>query len=193
MDNYKWFKSFLQMTGGIPKAESYERIMGLIDSDELNKVLFDFFKSITMELNPQVEFMNLDGRVNNGSKKCSTIFNDTKAPLNCLNCYSNKYGYCISTTQIEDKTNEIPTVEEVVKNLNLNGIILTWDALNSQTKNVSAVIKSHGDYVIPIKGNQGTFYRDLIDYFDEKRCDEIIAGNSQSAYLTYIEKAILQL
>lgn len=188
VDNYKWFKSFLQMTGGIPTVDSYERIIGLVDSDELNKILFDFFKAITLELAPKVELMNLDGRVNNGSKKNSTIFNDAKAPLNCLNCYSNKYGYCISTTQIADKTNEIPTVEEVVNGLNLEGIILTWDALNSQTKNVKAVIKSKGDYIIPIKGNQGTFYKDLIDYFDEKRCEEIIAGNSQSAYLTYVEK-----
>jgi len=31
------------MTGGIPKEDSYERIMGLVNTDELNKILFDFF------------------------------------------------------------------------------------------------------------------------------------------------------
>ena len=45
-DNYKWFKSFLQMTGGIPCVDSYERIMALVDSDELNKILLDFFTYI---------------------------------------------------------------------------------------------------------------------------------------------------
>ena len=45
-DNYKWFKSFLQMTGGVPKASSYERIISLIDENELKAILFDFFKSI---------------------------------------------------------------------------------------------------------------------------------------------------
>lgn len=73
--------------------------------------------------------------------------------------------------------------------MDLTGIIATWDALNSQTKNVKAVIEAGGDYVIPIKGNQGNFYHDLIHYFDEKRCDEIIAGNLQSAYLKYVEKS----
>ena len=43
VDNYKWLKSFLQMTGGIPKEDSYERIMGLLDKNELNTILFDFF------------------------------------------------------------------------------------------------------------------------------------------------------
>jgi len=187
--NYSWLKSFLQMTGGIPTAESYERIMGLVDSNELNSILLDFFKAITLDLNPKTEIYNFDGRVNNGSKRNSTIFNDAKSPLNCLNVYSNKYGYCISTTPIDNKTNEIPTVKEVVKSLNLDGVIVTWDALNTQIKNVEEVIAKGGDYIIPIKGNQGNFHQDLIDYFDKEKCDEIIAGNSQSAYLTYIEKS----
>ncbi|MBQ9319042.1 MAG: ISAs1 family transposase, partial [Bacilli bacterium] len=93
------------------------------------------------------------------------------------------------TTQIDDKTNEIPTIENLVKDLNLKGIIVTWDALNTQTKNIEAVIGADGDYVVPIKGNQGTFYQDLIDYFDEKKCEQIIAGNNQSEYLMYIEKS----
>ena len=41
--NYKWFKSFLQMTGGVPKADSYERITGLVDHEVLNSILLDFF------------------------------------------------------------------------------------------------------------------------------------------------------
>ena len=188
-DNYKWFKSFLQMTGGIPKVESYERIMSLVDSKELNNILFEFFKTITFDLNPKIDLYNFDGRVNNGSKRDLTILNNAKQPLNCLNVYSNKYGYCFATEQIDEKTNEIPTIEKLVKTLDLKGIIVTWDALNSQTKNVKAVADSSGDYTIPIKGNQGTFYKDLIEYFDEKRCEEIIAGNLQSSYLTYTEKS----
>lgn len=188
-DNYDWFKSFLQMTGGIPKANSYERIMSLVDTNELNNILLDFYKTITLEFNPEVNTLNIDGRVNNGSKRNSTMMNTEIKPLNCLNVYSNKYGYCINTIQIDDKTNEIPTVETLIKGTNLNGVIVTWDALNSQTKNVEAVINAHGDYIIPIKGNQGNFYQDLIDYFNTEKCEEIIAGNLESAYLTYIEKS----
>ena len=188
-DNYEWFKSFLQMTGGIPKANSYERIMSLVDTNELNNILLDFYKTITFEFNPEVNTLNIDGRVNNGSKRNSTMMNAEIKPLNCLNVYSNKYGYCIDTIQIDDKTNEIPTVETLIKGTNLNGVIVTWDALNTQAKNVEAVINAHGDYILPIKGNQGTFYQDLIDYFNTEKCEEIIAGNLESAYLTYTEKS----
>lgn len=189
IDNYKWLKSFLQMTGGIPTEESYERIMSLVDKDELNSILFDFFKSITKQLNPEVELLNFDGRVNNGSKRNKTILNDAKSPLNCLNCYSNKHGYCIETVPIDEKTNEIPSIETLITGMNLKGVIATWDALNTQTKNVEAVINAGGDYIIPIKGNQGIFYDDLVLYFDNKKCEEIIAGNTQSSYYTESEKS----
>ena len=189
VDNYKWLKSFLQMTGGIPTEDSYERIMSLIDKNELNKILFDFFASIVKNLNPEIELLNFDGRVNNGSKRNITVLNDSKSSLNCLNCYSNKYGYCIETVPINEKTNEIPTIEALINGMNLKGVIATWDALNTQTKNVEAVIKAGGDYIIPIKGNQKNFYDDLVLYFDEKRCEEIIAGNTQSSYYTENEKS----
>lgn len=189
IDNYDWLKSFLQMTGGIPTADSYERIMSLIDKDELNKILFSFFKSTAGRLNPEVELLNFDGRVNNGSKRNLTILNESKSPLNCLNCYSNKYGYCIETVPIGEKTNEIPTIETLINGMNLKGIIVTWDALNTQTKNVEAVINAGGDYIIPIKGNQGNFYNDLALYFDNKKCEEIKAGNTKSSYLVKNEKS----
>lgn len=174
VDNYKWLKSFLQMTGGIPTTDSYERILSLVDSDELNNILFDFFKTITFNVSPDINLLNFDGRVNNGSKINSTIMNDTKSPLNCLNVYSNEYKYCIFTKAISDKTNEIPTVEELIKGLDLKGIIVTWDALNSQTKNVEAVINANGDYVIPIKKNHGIFYQDLVEYFDKKDVNKLL-------------------
>lgn len=73
--------------------------------------------------------------------------------------------------------------------MNLKGIIVTWDALNTQTKNIKAVIEAGGDYMVPIKGNQGNFHKDLIEYFDEEQCNKIIAGNSKSAYMEYTEKS----
>lgn len=188
-DNYKWFKSFLQMTGGIPCVDSYERIMALVDSDELNKILLDFFTYIIISNSIKTNMLNFDGRVNNGSKRKTTLLSDEKTPLNCLNVYSNKYGYCIKTVEIADKTNEIPTIEEVVTGMNLTSTISTWDALNTQKKNVKAVINAHGDYTVPVKSNHETFYNELVNYFDDKRCEEIIAGNLSSQYMTYNEKS----
>ena len=89
---------------------------------------------------------------------------------------------------IEDKTNEIPTIPLILDKINVKGNIIAWDALNTQKTNVETVIKLKGEYVVPLKQNQGTFYNDLVLYFDEKKLECIKAGNSQSAYKKQIEK-----
>lgn len=105
-----------------------------------------------------------------------------------LNAYSNKYGICLASEEIEDKTNEIPTIPEILDRFSVKGNIITWDALNTQTKNIDAVIDRHGEYVVPVKGNQGNLYNDLILYFDEKKLEQIKAGQLNTAYLENYDK-----
>jgi len=144
--------------------------------------------SFNIKSNLEIDIINLDGRVNKGSSRNETTYNEKIKPLNVLNAYSNKYGICLASEMIEEKSNEIPTIPEILKRFKVKGNIITWDALNTQISNVKAVIDLKGDYVVSIKGNQGNFYNDLIDYFDEKKLETIKAGNSKSAYLDYYEK-----
>ena len=56
------------MTGGIPSAKTCERIMSIINKEELKVIVLDFFKTITTNLYSTMDTLNIDGRVNNGSK-----------------------------------------------------------------------------------------------------------------------------
>lgn len=193
-DNYKWFKSFLQMTGGVPSEDTYERVMGTIHAEDLNQILYNFYVEISMKKdnennNIEPDINSFDGRNNNGSKRKETLYNDEKKPLNCLNGYSCKTGYCFITKQIDEKTNEIPTIENEIKKRDLTNVIVTWDALNSQKANVAAVINSHGDYIVPIKSNHETFYENLKEYFEAEQCSKIKSGTSDSKYYFYSEKS----
>ena len=189
VENHRdWLREFLLLTGGIPCAKTYERVFSIIDSRELEDILNDFIMSFNIKSNLEIDIINLDGRVNKGSSRNETTYNEKIKPLNVLNAYSNKYGICLASEMIEEKSNEIPTIPEILKRFKVKGNIITWDALNTQVSNVEAVIELKGDYVVPIKGNQGNFYNDLIDYFDEKKLETIKAGNSKSAYLDYYEK-----
>ena len=55
-------------------------------------------------------------------------------PLNVLNVYSEGTGICVEQEMIEEKTNEIAAIPDVIKRLNLKGIVCTWDALNTQKR-----------------------------------------------------------
>ena len=99
---------------------------------------------------------------------------------------------CIDQEMIEEKTNEITAIPDVIKRLNIEGVICTWDALNTQKNTVKAVIKRKGDYVGALKGNQGNFYQDVIDYFDEDRL-LLIQSQYEGAYKKEIEKSHSQI
>lgn len=177
------------MSGGIPTRQTIERVMSLIDSKELENILTSFFITITSLNSNEKDIINLDGRVDKSSARNKTFYNDKANPLNSLNAYSNNYGICLASEMIDDKTNEIPTVKEILKRFSIKDVIVTWDALNTQTENVKEVISMNGDYVVPIKGNQGNFFEDLKLYFDDKKLETIIAGNTKSAYLKINEKS----
>lgn len=186
-NHYKWLREFLLMTGGIPCTKTYERVFAIIDSKELEAIFTEFLLTISLSSTDN-DIINLDGRVNRGSSRNETGYNDKAKPLNVLNAYSNKYGICLASEQIDDKTNEITAIPDILKRFNVKGNVITWDALNTQTDNVEAVVSLKGEYVVPIKGNQGNFYNDLILYFDEKKLELIKAGQTGSAYLDYKEK-----
>ena len=170
------------MSGGIPSAKTYERVMSIIDKDELKVIVLDFFKTITTDLYSTIDILNFDGRVNNGSKRKETAKVDAISPLNCLNVYSNNMKMCIAEEIIDKKTNEIPTTAKILGKLNVEGCIITWDALNTQKENISAVINAKAYYVVPIKANHPLFYQDLQDYFDDDEQNLIIGGKPNTAY-----------
>ena len=179
---YEFFRQFLKMAGGIPSVKTYERIMSIINKEELKVIVLDFFKTITTNLYLTMDILNIDGRVNNGSKRKETAKVDAISPLNCLNVYSNNMNMCIAEEVIDKKTNEIPTTAKILEKLNVKDCIITWNALNTQKDNISAVMKAKAHYVVPIKGNHALFYQDLMDYFDEDEQNLIIGGKINTEY-----------
>ena len=185
----EWLKSFLKLTGGIPTPTTYERIISIIDPHELNNICVEFiFQLIKLPINQQYDFYHFDGKVDKGSGRKTNAQNEIIKNLNVLNVYSDLLSMCIDQEMIEDKTNEITAIPEVIKRLNIEGVICTWDALNTQKKIVKAVIEGKGDYVGALKGNQGNFYQDVIDYFDEDRL-LLIKSQYEGAYKKEIEKS----
>ena len=154
------------MTGGIPSSKTYERVISLIDCQELNKIFVDFVKSIQFMDNKFFkDILSFDGNVDTGSSRKKGYIVEETMPLNVLNVYSDKLQMCIEQEMIEEKTNE-------------------RDALNTQKENVKAVRSKGGDYCVALKANQPNFYKDVEDYFDEDRLMIIESGYEGGYQLT---------
>ena len=180
-----FLKSFLKLTGGIPSAKTYERVISMIDSNELNNIFVEFIKEIQFMDNKYFkDILSFDGKVDKGSKRNKGYITEETKPLNVLNVYSDKLEMCIDQEMIEEKTNEITAIPEIIERLNLKNVICTWDALNTQKENIKAVRAKGGDYCVALKGNQPNFYKDLQDYFDEDRLMIIESGYEGGYQLT---------
>ena len=129
----KWLKSFLKLTGGIPQPTTYERVVSIIDSHELNNLCVEFMvRLIEMPVNSQYDFYHFDGKVDKGSGRKTNAKDEVIRNLNVLNVYSDLLSMCIDQEMIEEKTNEITAIPDVIKRLNIKNVICTWDALNTQ-------------------------------------------------------------
>ena len=171
-----WLRSFLQLTGGIPTPATYKNVMSIINPKELQEFCMYAYEELIEKARKNGDIYHFDGKVERGSSRKTNKNNNKIKPLNVLNVFSEGVGICIEQEMIEEKTNEITAIPDVIKRLNLKGIVCTWDALNTQKDTVKAVISSKGDYVGALKGNQGNFYQDVVDYFDEDRLLIIESG-----------------
>jgi predicted transposase YbfD/YdcC len=70
-------------------------------------------------------------------------------------------GLALGQVKTEDKSNEITAIPELLDKLLLKGCIVTLDAMGCQKAIVKKVIDKKGDYVISLKGNQGSLHDDV--------------------------------
>jgi predicted transposase YbfD/YdcC len=78
-----------------------------------------------------------------------------------VSVFAQKTKQVLAQGKVGNKTNEIPLVAQLAKQLGLSGLVLTADALHAQKQTVKAIIESGNDYVIGVKGNQQKLYSGL--------------------------------
>lgn len=175
--NYDFLRTYLKMTGGIPCAKTYERVISCIEASQLESICLYFLTDIIgIKKKKMRDIINIDGKVDKSSSYLRIDENgniETVKALNVLNAYSNQYGICLASEMIEDKTNEITAFPTIIDRLNIRNKIITVDAMNTQKENCAVVKKKRGDYVMAVKENQLNLYRDLDLYFDEETLNEL--------------------
>jgi predicted transposase YbfD/YdcC len=180
-----WLKKFLELPNGIPSDDTFREVVSNIDSKYFYSIvsvfiiekLEEILKTLrNTKLNDKSEIekdiMSIDGKTSCGSKRNETDTPAVKA-LHTLNAYSSDYGMCIGQVFVNEKSNEIPAMQDILDIIDVKNTIVTWDALNTQKETVLKVIKKHGDYVGALKGNQHNFYKDVKDYFIDETLEEL--------------------
>jgi predicted transposase YbfD/YdcC len=179
-----WFKKFLVLPNGIPSHDTIQRVMALLDGTVLYSLTIQFLirsmdilaavaRKRKLLANPalaeeaeEVQSIAVDGKTSRGSRRNKTDRDAVKA-MHTVSAYSTDRGLCLSEKVADEKTNEIPAVQDLLAVTDVRGYIVTWDALNTQKDTVKAVIAGKGDYVGALKGNQQLFHEEVKEFFDE--------------------------
>jgi predicted transposase YbfD/YdcC len=94
-----------------------------------------------------------------------------KSPLNSVSAWACGLRLTLWLTSVSEKSNEIPAVQELINVLDLEGAVVTADAMHCQRETAKAVVEKKADYILVAKGNQPTLADELnkaiVDAFDQ--------------------------
>ncbi len=161
----EWLEQFLELPDGIPSHDTFGRVLGLIAPTEFARCLRHW---ITTHIRlSEGEVVALDGKTLRGSQRRPT----GEEAIEIVSAWAVSQRLTLGQQKVPAGTNEITTVPEVLRELDLHGCIVTVDALNCQ-KAVAAQIRRQGaDYVLALKDNHKTLHAEVKDYIAAVRDD----------------------
>jgi predicted transposase YbfD/YdcC len=107
----------------------------------------------------------IDGKQMRGSKDVP----EGKAGIYMVSAWATENQLVLGQRKVDDKSNEITAVPQLLKLLDISGCIVVLDAISTQTKIAKTIIDQGGDYILNVKENQGHLYEDIHDLFEDDR------------------------
>lgn len=155
-----WFASFLELENGIPSHDTFRRVFMLLDNIKLKEIFIDWIgAAVSLSKGALV---NIDGKNLCGSREPSK----GKKALNVVSAWASEQSVVLGQVTCEEKSNEITAIPALLKILDLEGCVVTIDAMGCQKEIVKEIVKKGADYVISLKGNQGNLHYDIKEYLD---------------------------
>lgn len=156
----KWLrKRGLSLKNGIASLSTVSRLLAGIDEELF---LFVFIQWIGEIVQTKGVHLAVDGKAVKGA---AAKVKRERAPM-LLNVVEAATGLVLAHLPIPDKESEITSIPKLLKYLNIQGSIITTDALGTQTSVMEQVIRQGGHFVMMVKKNQPNSYEEIIRLFE---------------------------
>jgi predicted transposase YbfD/YdcC len=156
-----WFEQFLQLPNGIPSHDTFGRLFARLEPKGFQK----FFTRWVRELCESIKgkTVAIDGKTLRGSHDRT----NGKSAIHMVSAWASQIRLVLGQLKVDDKSNEITAIPELIKTLALQEAIITIDAMGCQRKITQTIIEEKADYVIQLKENQPTLYEDVALFFKD--------------------------
>ena len=155
----EWLKQFLELPHGIPSHDTIARVFARIDPLEFEECFRNWVKEIAKLIPGEV--ISIDGKTlrHSGSKGIG------QKAIHLVNAWANEQRLVLGQTKVNDKSNEITAIPELIKVLELSGCLVTIDAMGTQTQIAELIQDKGADYCLALKGNHKYLYEKVIELF----------------------------
>ena len=180
-----WLKTFLELPEGIPSYDTFRRVYAAIDPHHFLDCFVQWVQGICPTL--EEETVAIDG------KALRRALNDGDSIPYIVNAWASESGLVLGQVKVKDKSNEITAIPELLRVLQLEGCIVTMDAMGCQKDIAADIIDKHADYVLALKGNHANIHEEIQVFFADAvapcatQCADTVAKGTMDFHQT-IEK-----
>ncbi len=150
-----WLSTFLELPNGIPSHDTFGRVFSLIDAQQFQLAFYEWVWAVNDIIQGQI--INIDGKCLRGSDDKHL----GKRAIYMVSAWAVENGIVLGQRKVDEKSNEITVIPELLKMLAISGCIVTIDAIGTQTKIAQTIIEAKADYVLSVKENQGNLLEDI--------------------------------
>ncbi|EIJ34158.1 ISAs1 family transposase [Thiothrix nivea] len=156
----KWFTEVLGLQHGIPSHDTFGRVFGLIDTQQFSECFSRWVADLS-DLSDG-EIIAIDGKCLRRSLDSAS----DKAAIYMVSAWATRNQLVLGQQRVDDKSNEITAIPKLLMQLNMTGAVVTLDAMGCQTAIARQIIDQQADYLLSLKGNQGTLHQDVKLFFE---------------------------
>lgn len=156
--NEEWFAKWLDLPNGTPCGNTFARVFEAIAPEVFAQCIASHLESIQYQHKPQQ--IAIDGKALRGSKSTE------HRHIHAVSAWACESGITLSQTFVSDKSNEITAIPELLDLLNIEGCVVSIDAMGTQSKIAERIIDKKGDFVLSVKANQPELHGEIKDHFE---------------------------
>lgn len=148
-----WLATFLDLPHGIPSHDTFNRVFAALDPLQFQHCFQSWMEAVRTIL--PAEVIALDGKTVRGSR------DGAKGAIHMVSAWASINRLVLAQVTVDEKSNEITALPDILQQLAVAGCIVTIDAMGCQRTIAQQILDQDGDYVLGLKGNQGTLEQDV--------------------------------
>lgn len=154
-----FLRRFFPYEAGIPSHDTMCDVFAAIDPDLFRVCFQDWVKDLRDGASEQIA---IDGKTSRRSHDRAK----GRKPLHMVSAWATGQRIVLGQQACEEKSNEITAIPSLLRSLDLNGALVTIDAMGTQTKIAQAIRDGGGDYVLSLKENWPATYAEVVMLFN---------------------------